>query len=62
MISVLMSVLNGEETLERSLKSILVQTYDDFEFLIMDDGSNDGTIDILDHYKNADSRIKVFKK
>tara|TARA_B100002019_G_scaffold285698_1_gene295068 strand:- start:948 stop:1637 length:690 start_codon:yes stop_codon:yes gene_type:complete len=61
MISVLMSVLNGEETLERSLKSILVQTYDDFEFLIMDDGSNDGTIDILDHYKNADSRIKVFK-
>ena len=53
MISVLMSVLNGEETLERSLKSILVQTYDDFEFLIMDDGSNDGTIDILDHYKKT---------
>ena len=61
MISVLMSVLNGEETLERSLKSILVQTYDDFEFLIMDDGSNDGTNDILDHYKNADSRVKVFR-
>lgn len=61
MISVLMSVLNGEKTLERSIKSILDQTYDDFEFLIMDDGSNDGTNEILNHYKSFDSRIRVFK-
>ena len=42
-ISVLMSVHNGEKHLNDSIRSILNQTFNDFEFLIMDDGSTDNT-------------------
>jgi len=56
-VSVLMSVYNGEAYLERSIESILSQTFRDFEFLIINDASTDSTEDIL---KNAhDPRIKV---
>ena len=56
-VSVLMSVYNGEAYLERSITSILSQTYRDFEFLIFNDASTDSTEAIL---KNVhDPRIKV---
>jgi len=60
-ISVIMSVFNGEHTLEESIESILNQTYSNFEFLIVDDLSDDKTYQILENYKNKDSRIRVFK-
>jgi len=60
-ISVIMSVFNGENTLEESIESILNQTYSNFEFLIVDDLSDDKTYQILENYKNKDSRIRVFK-
>ena len=56
-----MSVFNGENTLEESIESILNQTYSNLEFLIVDDQSEDKTYQILENYKNKDSRIKVFK-
>ena len=56
-----MSVFNGENTLEESIESILNQTYSNLEFLIVDDQSDDKTYQILENYKNKDSRIKVFK-
>lgn len=46
-ISVLMPVYNGETFLQEALDSILGQTYTDFEFIIIDDASEDGTADIL---------------
>ena len=56
-MTVLMTVLNGERYLHQTMDSILDQTFSDFEFLIINDGSTDGTRDILESY--ADSRIRV---
>ncbi len=58
-ISVLLSVFNGEKTLQRSVESILTQSYKDFELLILDDGSDDATESICNSF--VDDRIKFFK-
>jgi len=60
-VSVIMSVYNGEKYLEEAIKSILDQTFQDFEFLIVDDGSSDRTPLILDEYKRKDQRIRIIK-
>lgn len=57
-ISVLMSVYNGEEFINESIDSILNQTYQDFEFIIVNDGSTDRTRDIIESYD--DERIKLY--
>ena len=54
-VSVLMSVYNGAPYLELAVQSILSQTYDDFEFIIVNDGSTDDTDEILGLF--ADTRI-----
>ena len=56
-ISVLMPVYNGEKYLKESLESILLQTFSDFEFIIINDGSTDKSKDIIEEYKNRDNRI-----
>ena len=61
-ISVIIPVYNVELYLERCIKSILCQTYKDFELLLVDDGSPDKSGEICDHYKNIDSRIRVIHK
>jgi hypothetical protein len=58
-ISVLMSVYNGAAFLREAVDSILSQTFSDFEFIIVDDGSTDQTPDILDSY--SDPRIVRIK-
>jgi glycosyltransferase involved in cell wall biosynthesis len=55
-VSVLMSVLNGETYLRPAVESILNQTFRDFEFIIIDNASRDGTAAILDTY--TDDRIR----
>lgn len=54
-VSVVMSVYNGDKYLRESIESILGQTFRGFQFIIVDDGSTDGTATILDDY--TDSRI-----
>ncbi len=56
-ISVLMSVYNAENDLKNSVESILNQTYTNFEFIIINDGSTDGSLDILEKYAAKDQRI-----
>jgi hypothetical protein len=51
-VSVLMSVYNGERYLRESIESILSQTFTDFEFIIVDDGSFDSTATILRNYRD----------
>jgi len=51
-VSVLMSVYNGERYLKESIESILNQTFSDFEFIIVDDGSQDSTAMILRDYRD----------
>ena len=60
MISVLMPVYNSELYLEDAVQSILDQTYKNFEFIIIDDGSVDNSLAILESFK--DNRIKLVKK
>lgn len=61
-VSVVMSVYNGEEWVKEAIESILKQTYRDFEFIIGNDGSTDGTKDILARYKDPRLRIMHFQK
>lgn len=59
-ISVVMAVYNGGERMRRTIDSVLSQTWRDFEFLCIDDGSTDGVSGaILDEYAAKDSRMAV---
>ena len=62
MITVLLSVYNGEKWLVECIESILGQTYCDFEFLIIDDGSQDKSLGIIKNYSNSDKRIKFISQ
>jgi glycosyltransferase involved in cell wall biosynthesis len=57
-ISVIMPIYNGERYLSEAIESTLNQTFSDFEFLILDDGSTDRSSSIISGYN--DPRIKVF--
>src|SRR6476646_1873373 len=59
-ISVVMAVYNSEQTAPESIESILQQTFSDFEFIIVDDGSTDSTGEILHAYARLDNRIKLY--
>ena len=61
LISVIMSCFNNEESIQSSVESILNQSYHEFEFLIVDDCSEDNTFEILNYLKSKDERIKLFK-
>lgn len=60
-ISVIMSVKNGASYLERSITSILNQTFRDFEFIICNDGSTDQTQIVLERFQSQDTRIVLLK-
>ena len=61
-ISVLMTVYNTkEEYLREAIESILNQTYSDFEFIIVDDGSTNNAPKILREYSEKDNRIKIIQ-
>lgn len=59
-VSIILPVYNGEKTLARCVESILNQTYRDFELLLVDDGSQDGSAALCDRYGAADARVRVF--
>jgi glycosyltransferase involved in cell wall biosynthesis len=59
LISVVMSVHNADKYVTEAIDSILSQSFPDFEFIIIDDGSTDKTSDILQHYASLDQRIKL---
>jgi glycosyltransferase involved in cell wall biosynthesis len=61
MLSVIMSVYNAENYLDRSVTSILNQSYKNFDFLIIDDCSTDSSKNILSDYAKRDSRIKLYQ-
>lgn len=61
-ISVVMSVYNAESHLRSAVKSIIDQTFADFEFIIIEDGSTDNSKTILQELANEDKRIKIIFK
>jgi len=62
LISIVMPVYNVEAYIKRSIESVLGQSYENFELIIVDDGSIDGSIDIAEKYQENDSRIKIVRK
>lgn len=56
-VSVLMTVYNAGDKLNNSISSILEQTYSNFEFIIIDDGSSDNSKEIISYYAQKDKRI-----
>ena len=62
LISIIVPVYNSEKTLNRCVDSILNQTFQDWELLLIDDGSTDRSGKLCDEYALKDQRIKVFHK
>lgn len=62
MISIIVPVYNVEKYLNQCVQSILGQTYQDFELLLVDDGSSDNSGQMCDDYAERDSRVKVIHK
>lgn len=58
-ISVIVPAYNAEKWLSRSLDSLLAQTFEDFEVILIDDGSSDSTGRLSDEYARRDNRIRV---
>lgn len=59
-VSICIPTYNGERYLEETLNSVLNQTYDNFEVIIVDDQSSDNTWEILNRYATQDDRIRLF--
>lgn len=62
LISIIVPVYDSENTLHRCIDSILGQTYQNFELLLINDGSKDRSGEICDEYATIDSRVRVFHK
>lgn len=62
MISIITPIYQAEKYLETLINSIINQTYHDWELLLIDDGSTDGSAEICDRYAQKDNRIRVFHK
>lgn len=61
LVSIAMCSYNGERFIKEQLDSILNQTYNNIELIIVDDCSKDNTIEIIEEYLNKDNRIKFYK-
>jgi len=61
-VSIIVPVYNSEKYLNKCIDSIISQTYSNIEILIIDDGSNDQSVNICHEYKKKDNRIKIIKE
>ena len=61
-VSVLMAVYNGQPYVREAVESILGQTLRDFEFIIINDGSTDGSEELLRQYARQDARIRLIDR
>ena len=61
-LSIIVPVYNVRLYLDKCIESILAQTFTDFELVLVDDGSTDGSAEICDSYVERDSRIRVIHK
>ena len=61
-VSIIMPCYNAQEYFEQCLKSAVGQTLKDIEIIVVDDGSSDGSLQIMESWKKKDSRIRVIHK
>lgn len=60
LVSIITPVYNGQDFLDRSIKSVLAQTYENWELFLIDDGSSDNSVQIIENYLE-DNRIKLLR-
>lgn len=61
-ISIIVPIYNAENTIKRCIESLQIQTYDNIEIILVNDGSSDKSLDICQQYSILDERIKVIDK
>ena len=61
-VSIIIPVYNSENSIGKCISSILNQSFDDFELIIVNDGSTDNSLNICQKYESADDRIRVFNR
>lgn len=61
-VTVIIPAYNTSQYLSETIESVLAQTFNDFELIIINDGSTDNTAEIAEHYCQQDSRIKLFSQ
>ncbi|MEQ2039541.1 glycosyltransferase family 2 protein [Mediterraneibacter gnavus] len=61
-ISVIVPVYNAERYLDKLVQSVLSQTYEDYELILVDDSSKDNSYLLMKKYQEMDSRIKAYTK
>ena len=59
LISIVTPMYNGEKYIVQTIESVIGQTYNDWEMIIVDDGSNDHSPLIVEEYSQKDERIKL---
>lgn len=59
-VSIIMAAFNAEKTIGQSIESVLNQTYEDWELIVINDCSHDETLSISEYYANQDKRIRIF--
>lgn len=62
LISIIMPVYNAEKYLNRSIESIMNQTYNNIEIILVNDGSTDNSLEICTNYQEKDNRIKLINQ
>ncbi|WP_343330109.1 glycosyltransferase family 2 protein [Polaribacter staleyi] len=62
LISIIIPIFNRDKTIDKSLNSIINQTYTNWECILVDDGSTDKSVAILEEYSNRDSRFRFYKR
>ena len=60
LVSIVLPVYNGERYLKEAIESVLSQTYENIELIIVNDASTDNTAEIIREYVSKEGRIKVF--
>lgn len=60
--SIIIPAYNAEKTIERCIMSVQAQSFNNYEILIINDGSKDNTLSVIQNIASSDSRIKVFDK
>lgn len=62
LVSIIVPVYNGEKVIERCLRSLIGQTYENIEIIVLNDGSSDHTMQILNKYAEHDRRVRAIDK
>ncbi len=62
LVTVVIPVYNSCTTIEQSINSVLSQTYRNIELVIVDDGSTDSSLSVIERYKRLDNRVKIYSR